>query len=115
MKKIALFAFNGEPTCFVHVLLNGLEMREKGYDVVLIIEGSATKLIEGLAEPDHDFHEMYSKAKELGMIDCVCRACAFKMGVLDAVEAQGLPICSELHGHPSMANYINEGYTIITF
>jgi len=30
MKKVALFAFNGELMCFVHVLLNALEMKDKG-------------------------------------------------------------------------------------
>jgi hypothetical protein len=30
MKKAALFAFNGESICFVHVLLNGLDMKKKG-------------------------------------------------------------------------------------
>jgi hypothetical protein len=43
MKKIALFAFNRESFCFVNVLLNALDMNEKGYDVKVIIEGSATK------------------------------------------------------------------------
>jgi len=36
-KKIALFAFNGKAMCFVHVLLNALDMNEKGYDVKVII------------------------------------------------------------------------------
>jgi hypothetical protein len=30
MEKVALFAFKGEPLCFVHVLLNALDMKEKG-------------------------------------------------------------------------------------
>ena len=37
-KKVAIFAFNGKPMCFVHALLNTLDMKEKGYDVKLIIE-----------------------------------------------------------------------------
>lgn len=32
MKKIGLFAFNGEPMCFVHVLLNALDMKDKEID-----------------------------------------------------------------------------------
>ena len=32
--KAALFAFNGEPMCFVHVLLNAFDMKDKdGYRV----------------------------------------------------------------------------------
>ncbi len=45
MKKLALFAFNGDPMCFIHILLNALDMKEKGFDGKIIIEGSATKLI----------------------------------------------------------------------
>ena len=42
-KKVAIFAFNGETMCFAHALLNALDMKEKGYDIKLVIEGSATK------------------------------------------------------------------------
>ena len=34
MKKVVLFAFNGDFMCFIHVLLNALDMHEKGYEVV---------------------------------------------------------------------------------
>ncbi len=30
MKKVALFVFNDEPMCFTHVLLNALDMDERG-------------------------------------------------------------------------------------
>ena len=45
MRKTALFVFNGDPMCFIHVLLNALDMHEKGYEVKTVIEGAATKLI----------------------------------------------------------------------
>ncbi len=45
MKKMALFVFNGDPMCFIHVLLNALDMNEKGYEAKIIVEGAATKLI----------------------------------------------------------------------
>ncbi len=51
MKKMAFFAFNGESMCFVHVLLNALDMKARGYDVRVVIEGAATKLIPELASP----------------------------------------------------------------
>jgi hypothetical protein len=34
MKKIALFVFKGDPMCFIHVFLNALDMKDKGYDGV---------------------------------------------------------------------------------
>ena len=48
MKKFALFVFNGDPMCFIHVLLNALDMSDKGYEVKIIIEGAATQLISEL-------------------------------------------------------------------
>ena len=86
MKRVALFAFNGDPVCFIHVLLNGLDMQEKGYDVKLVIEGSATKLVKDLASPEAPLHGLYEKVKTAGLIDCVCKACATKMGSLKAAE-----------------------------
>jgi hypothetical protein len=32
MKKFALLVFNGDPLCFIHVLLNAIDMSEKGYE-----------------------------------------------------------------------------------
>jgi hypothetical protein len=115
MKKTALFAFNGDPMCFVHVMLHALDMQEKKYDVKLIIEGSATKLIVDLEKPDAPFAGLYRKLKQSGVIDCVCKACASKMGTLEEAEKQGFPICDELKGHPSMTRYMEAGYTVITF
>jgi hypothetical protein len=43
MKKVVLFAFNGETMCFIHVLLNGLDMKANGYDIKIVIEGDGYK------------------------------------------------------------------------
>ncbi len=115
MKRVALFAFNGELMCFVHVLLNALDMKERGYEVKLVIEGSATKLVIELAKKDNPMHNLYISIKEAGLIDGVCKACSSKMGVLDAVKAEGLKLLDEMKGHPSMARYHEEGFQIITY
>jgi hypothetical protein len=115
MKKVALFAFNGESMCFVHVLLNALEMKEKGYDVKLIIEGTATKLVRELTAAPTPFTPLYEKVKAAGLIDCVCQACSRKMESSEEATAQGLPLCGEMMGHPSMARYIEAGYELIVF
>ena len=112
--KIAIVAMAGEVACFVHVLLNGLDMLKRGFDVRIIIEGKATGLVKELDDPEKPFAPLYDKVKQAGLIDCVCRACANTMGVLDAVEAQGLPVCDEMSGHPSLGRYSEEGYQIIT-
>ena len=43
------------------------------------------------------------------------RACASKMDCLDAIHAEGLRLNNEMSGHPSMAQYTDQGYEIITF
>ncbi len=114
-KKVALFAFNGDLLCFVHVLLNALDMDSRGYDVKVIIEGSATKTVNLINTPQAQFHNLYMQIKEKELIDCVCKACAAKMGALEGIQMQGLPLCAEMTGHPSMAKYIDQGYKIVTF
>lgn len=114
-KRVVLVAFNGEPMCFVHVLLNALDMKGRGHEVKVVIEGSATKLVDSLDDRDKPFGSLYLEVREKGMIDCVCHACATKTGVLAGIEAQGLPLCKEMGGHPSLAKYMEEGYTVMTF
>ena len=99
--------------CFVHAMLNAFDMNEKAYDVKLVVEGSATRLVKELSNPSKPFAGLYAKMKELGLIDCVCGACADKMGALTSAEVQELPLCDDLRGHPSMSQYIDEGYKII--
>jgi len=115
MRKVVLFAFNGELMCFVHVLLNALYMKEKDFDVKVVIEGAATKIIPEIAKSGNPMHGFYAKVKESGLIDGACKACSNKMGVLEAVKEEGIPLIDEMSGHPSMARYMTEGYQIITF
>ena len=115
MKKIALFAFNGEPMCFMHVLLNALDMSERGYEVKIVIEGSATKLVPELAKAENPMHRLYEKAKGLDIVDGVCKACSNKMGTLQAAKDQGLRLLDEMTGHPSIARYREEGFEVVIF
>lgn len=115
MKKLALFAFNGEVMCFVHVLLNALDLKEKGHEVKIIIEGSATQLVPDLAQKSNPLSGLYAKAKNTGVIAGVCKACSQKMGTLEAAKAEGLALLDDMNGHPGMAGYMAQGYKIITF
>ncbi|MFC1826522.1 cytoplasmic protein [Thermodesulfobacteriota bacterium] len=114
MNKIAFFAFKGDPICFVHVLLNAIDLHERGGLVKIILEGEATKLVVNLRKPEHPLHALYEKVKKLELIDGVCRACAVKMNALEDAEAEGLKIVDDMAGHASMAPYIQDGYAIVT-
>jgi hypothetical protein len=114
--KVALFAFQGEPMCFVHVLLNAFDLKEKGHEVAIVMEGAATRLVRELHEdPAKPFAALYERARREGLVDCVCRACAAQMGAAESAAAQGLPLADEMLGHPSMARFLADGYQVITF
>ena len=115
MRKFVLFAFNGELMCFVHVLLNALDLHERGFAAVVIIEGAATKLIPELGREGTPLGQFYRQAKKLGLVAGACKACSTKMGTLEAAEREGIPLLGEMSGHPSMGRYLEEGYGIITF
>ena len=115
MKKMALFVFNGDPMCFIHVLLNALDMNDKGYQTKVIVEGAAAKLIPALSKGDNPMHALWIKAINAGLVAGVCKACAGKMETLDAVEAAGLPLLADIAGHPAMSKYRDDGYEIISF
>ena len=114
MRKTAIFAFQGNPICFIHVLLNALDLHEKGADVRIVLEGEATGLVADLRKPEHPLHKFYSRAKDLALIHAVCRACAVKMGSLQAVEEEGLTVADDMSGHAGMAPYLEQDYEIIT-
>jgi len=111
MKKYAIFAFNGNPVCFTHVLLNALDMDKKGYDAKIVIEGEAVKLVKEMLESGN---QLFEKSKEKGLIDCICKGCSSKLGVLEYNEESGIPLKEDMKGHPSMEAYIKEGYEVIT-
>jgi hypothetical protein len=114
-RQYALFAFNGEPMCFAHVLLNALDLDSKGYAVQLIIEGSATKLIADFEQGEAPFKAKYLECIEKGLLAGVCRACSAKMGSLESAERQGLVLLDDMSGHPSIERFIRDGYEIISF
>ncbi|MHC1788817.1 cytoplasmic protein [Solidesulfovibrio sp.] len=114
-KKVVLFAFRGDVSCFVHVLLNAIDFREKGYEARVVLEGEATKLVAGLAGADHPMHGLFEKTKALGLFAGVCRACSHQLGSQEACVAEGLTLLDDMHGHPGMARYREEGFTILIF
>jgi hypothetical protein len=115
MNKVALVVYNPEMMCFVHVLLYALDFREKGYEVKIVLEGGAVKLVSAFGGPDAQFASLYEEVKENGLIDCVCKACATKLGSSEEAERQGLRVAGEIMGHPSLEDYIHQGFQIITF
>ena len=115
MNKFALFVFNGDPMCFIHVLLNALEMKEKNHDPRIIMEGASVKLIPELVKAGNPLNMLWKKVIDQGLVEGVCKACSSKLGTLDDAKKQGLTLLDTMSGHPAMSDYRDKGFEIITF
>jgi hypothetical protein len=113
-KKI-LFAFRGDPLCFVHVLLNGIDLHERGMEGLIVLEGEAVTLVPKMAEPGHFLSSLYQKAKKMGILHGACRACSIKLKVEQEIEKAGIPFLGDMSGHPSMGSFMEKGFQVITF
>ena len=115
MKKVALFAFRGDAMCFIHVLLNAIELDGKGYEARIVLEGEACGLTPEMATETSPLNKLYRQAREKGLFAGACRACSAKMKATAAVEAEGLTFLDEMSGHAGVARFLDQGYEIITF
>lgn len=114
-KKVLLVAFQGQPMCFIHVLLNGLQLQANGHQCKIIIEGEATRLVPEISQEGHFLYALYRQMLEKGLLEGVCRACSQKTQVIETIEKEGLPLLDDMSGHPGMAKYIEQGFEIINF
>ena len=112
---VVLFAFRGDPICFVHVLLNALDLNEKGRDGHIILEGEAVTLVEDMRRPQSYLFQLYTKVQEKELIIGACKACSIKLEADKILTEESIPLIGEMGGHPSMADYMDKGYEVITF
>ncbi|THB81814.1 MAG: cytoplasmic protein [Desulfobacteraceae bacterium] len=115
MRKFAFFVFNGDPMCFIHVLLNALDMNAKGHECRVIMEGASVKLITELYRTDNPLNTLWSRTLEQGLLEGVCKACANKLGTLEEAKLRGLTLLDDMSGHPAMSGYRDQDFEIITF
>lgn len=115
MKKFAIFVFNGDPICFVHVLLNALDMKARGHEAKIIVEGASVSLIPELVKPENELNGLWKKSLAAGLVEGVCRACSNKLGTLESAKEQGLRLLDDVSGHPGMSGYRDRGYEVVTF
>ncbi|MBN2795108.1 MAG: hypothetical protein JXR88_06865 [Clostridia bacterium] len=112
MKKYLFYVMRGQKMCFVHVLLNALDLKEAGHEVKIILEGESVTLPQILEEEKFG---LYFKAKEKGLFAGVCYACSLQLKVLDYNEKLDYPLIKDMNGHAGIKAYIEEGYEILNF
>jgi hypothetical protein len=108
-KKIAIFAFRGEGPCFLHALLNAEDMRNKGMDAVVIMEGGSVKNMRSIV--DGTFPMPLKKVKSL--VDCACLGCSMMFKVDGLFLNAGIRLEGGMNNHVSIADYMEKGYEIL--
>ncbi len=113
-KKVVMFAFKGDPLCFVHVLLNGLDLNEKGLQGKIVLEGESVTLVEKMSQAGHFLNPLYQKALTADLFLGACKACSTKLNAREAIEIAGIPLIGDMAGHPSFASFLADGWEILT-
>ncbi|NCC84642.1 MAG: hypothetical protein EOM03_11015 [Clostridia bacterium] len=111
-KKFLFYAMRGQKMCFLHVLMNAVDLDKSGYEVKIVFEGEAVTLPPVLAD---EKNPLYQKCLELGLIAGVCKGCASTLGVLDKIEALDLPLLTDMNGHAGVKPFIEQGYQVAVF
>jgi hypothetical protein len=114
--KVAIVLFAGlEPPCKVmHAFVFARDIKARGGEAKIILEGAAPELLLALPNPEHKMHAMYTKVKGEGLIAGVCKACAMQAGAVEAAETEGIPLIDDAFGHVSLAPFIEQGLEIVT-
>jgi hypothetical protein len=115
-ESLAIFLLAGQemPCRLTHALIWALDAVERGGEARVVLEGAAPQWLLVLPDRGHPQHGLYRRAKEKGLLDAVCRACAVQAGAVAAAEAEGLRLVNDASGHVSLVPYVQAGYRIVT-
>lgn len=112
MSKYLFYVMRGQKMCFVHVLLNALDLHEAGHEVKIIFEGESVTLPKVLEEEQFG---LYLKAKEKGLFAGVCFSCSQQLKVLEYNQDLEYPLIKDMNGHAGIKAYVEQGYEVLNF
>ena len=116
MHKIALVIYSplegsGRSAVYRQMMF-AQELQRAGDDVCIVFDGAGSQAAAALAEPGNPLHTLFESVR--AQVRGVCRYCARSYGVLEAIEAAGLPLLGDDRGHASLRALLNEGRQIVT-
>jgi len=119
-RKFLFLLFSDDSCRQNHALMYALDLHNKGFEVRLILEGPATKLLADFARPDSRAGELLRQAHRAGI---VAGACARASGgcasgdptrkVTDVAHTHGIALLADLDGHAGIEPFVREGYEVI--
>ncbi|MDX1642539.1 MAG: hypothetical protein R3220_12625 [Balneolaceae bacterium] len=89
------------------------ELQEHDDDVKIIFDGAGTKWIPELEDEEHDAHPLFKAVTD--SIYGACKFCSKAFGVFEEVKSSEVELLDEYDQHPSLRNFIEKGYQIVTF
>ena len=109
-EKYLFYAMQGEKMCFMHLLMNVIDLHESGHEVKIIFEGQSVLLPKELEE---EKNPLYKKAVENNLIAGVCLGCSKVLNILEYNETLPYPLLSDMSNHAGMKSFIEDGYKIV--
>lgn len=118
MEKVAIVVLAGTESHeslgrVVNALELAKELQEHDDEVKIVFDGAGTEWIPELENEDHDAHPLYAAVK--GNIHGACKFCAKAFGVFKEVKESEVELLDEYDQHPSLRNFIIDGYQVISF
>ena len=94
------------------------DFKQRGDEVRLYFQGTGTRWVEHLTEPDHPVYDLYEAIKDK-VVGVSC-GCADVFGARDAAEEGGFDLVRDnsvpgTSGLPSLAGLVADGFNVLTF
>jgi hypothetical protein len=101
-----------------NALAAAYDLKQKQRDVEILFQGAGTRWAGFLTRPEHPAHALYAAVAD--RVAGVSSACADVFGARADAEANGFSLIGDnavpgTSGLPSLARYVCDGYSVLTF
>lgn len=98
----------------LHALLYAKQAIDAGIQTKLIFDGGGSEWALEMATETGKYHDKYKELLEKGVILGVCQFCAKAFHVENELQLLDTHFIKEDQGHPNVAKYIADDFTVIT-
>jgi hypothetical protein len=100
-----------------NALAAAYDLKLRNRPVQLVFQGTGTRWVSVLAQPDHPVHALYTSVQDT--VSGASAGCATVFGARADVEREGLPLIADnavpgTAGLPSLVQYLSDG-PVLTF
>lgn len=101
-----------------NALAAAYDLKQKQHEVEILFQGAGTRWAGHLMNVGHPAHGLYNAVAD--RVAGVSSGCADVFGAREGAEANGFSLIGDnaipgTSGLPSLARYLGEGYSVITF